>query len=479
VSGETSELRLYLRRLLDARPEAPGAPRGAHELPPDFGRFEFKQYLGKGAMGGVFLAYRPDLERYSAVKLLWCDGQHGQDESQLSEARALLVQALWLQARIQSSEHPNVVLVYDVHETDDGVPVVEMQYVRGKTLLELSDERERHGVDETIGILMQILRALEDRYDRGFVHGDLSLRNVMCTDDERTIKVLDFAGERGQGTPCFAAPEQRDGTRATPEMDVFAVGALAYTLLTGDRLDVEFQGLSSKQRLRIPASLRSVITRCLEVAPAERYHSPRDVIAAIQRSQRRAWRIHLARTACSSVLVVFTLMMGWLFLRIDLLQREVEAVASEEVQALCDTLKERRLGVDDYFFVYERGLVARHHPWRPELVGRPLRPDQPEYAVVQRLWDAAESGLGLRAYLWEKPSLVGWLPERTGMPKIGWAVYVPEHDLIVGSGLYVDDVLKWTCLLAGARMALRRLAVRRAGAGHFAPGSVENSRRST
>lgn len=94
--------------------------------------------------------------------------------------------------------------------------------------------------------------------------------------------------------------------------------------------------------------------------------------------------------------------------------------------------------MDDYFFVYERGLVACHHPVRPELVGKRLEPNQLEYPVVTRLWEGAESGLGLVPYGWEKPSLVGWLPERTQVPKIGWAVYVPKHDLIVGSGLYVE-----------------------------------------
>jgi non-specific serine/threonine protein kinase len=203
------------------------------------GRFSITRKLGEGGMGIVYAAHDPRLERSVAIKTLRSAAGDERDR-----------QRLWREARAAAKvNHPNICQLYEIDE-EDGVLFLAMELLEGESLA----DRIAQGpipLNDSVQITLGILSALEALHTLGIVHRDLKPSNVFMT--PVGVKLLDFglarpiaatqAGDETDlaitqvgtvlGTPRYMAPELWRGEDVGPPADLFAVGTLAYEMLSG------------------------------------------------------------------------------------------------------------------------------------------------------------------------------------------------------------------------------------------------------
>ena len=179
-------------------------------------RYRMDRELGRGGMGIVHKAFDSLLERDVAIKILLetaVAGTEGRNRL-LAEARAA--------ARL---DHPNIVTVYDVSESDSS-PFIVMQFIDGQSLMEYRPET----LEETVAIMEQVCEALENAHGEGIIHRDIKPANVMLTADG-TAKLTDFGLARSidarltveggfAGTLDYMAPEQALGQTVDGRTDL-------------------------------------------------------------------------------------------------------------------------------------------------------------------------------------------------------------------------------------------------------------------
>ena len=248
--------------------------------PVKLGRWELRERLGAGAMGTVFAAHDPTLERDVAIKVL----RRGTDRV-LVEARAL--------AKLQ---HPNVVAVYDAGELD-GVVYLVMELVTGTRLLAWAREAGRSW-REIMHAGRDAAQGLSAAHDAGLVHRDIKPDNIVVGADR--ARVLDFglaqSGDDGSsaGTPLYMAPEVKAGSAATPASDQYSFGVTLFEALYGVRPTASAKPPSTQ----VPTWVHAIVHRMLAPSPADRFPSMREVVRALKRDHRRVrFAMILAGTA--------------------------------------------------------------------------------------------------------------------------------------------------------------------------------------
>jgi serine/threonine protein kinase len=202
-----------------------------------YGRYEIVKELGRGTMGVVYQAHDPQIDRMVALKVLRPDRVVSQDFVLrfLREAKAI--------GRIS---HANIVTVYDVGQ-DHGTIYIAMEFLEGRPLNEVIKGRTLP-VDEAVEMCTQVASALGYAHSRGITHRDIKPSNIILTPDNR-IKLTDFgiariedpeAAQQTQagdilGTPVYMAPEQVMGQKTDGRTDLYALGVIAYEMVTGNR----------------------------------------------------------------------------------------------------------------------------------------------------------------------------------------------------------------------------------------------------
>jgi serine/threonine-protein kinase len=204
--------------------------------------YEIARLVGEGGMGRVYEARHLRLkDRRFAVKVL-----HPEFARQ-----AEVVARFQREAETASSiGHPNVVDVFDVHKTVDGVPYLVGEFLDGEELGEYIKRVGKLPTAMAVAVARQVCRALAAAHARGIVHRDMKPENVFLVerDGAMVIKVLDFGISKAaspeanltrtgmiMGTPSYMAPEQARGENVDLRADVYAIGALLYHTLTGQR----------------------------------------------------------------------------------------------------------------------------------------------------------------------------------------------------------------------------------------------------
>jgi predicted Ser/Thr protein kinase len=205
-----------------------------HEALRLVGRYEIVRELGRGATAVVYLARQSDLDRLVALKEL--AGLHAADPA--------FIERFLRESRLAGSlNHPNVVTVHEYFE-HDGTAFIAMEYLERGSLRPLVGSLTLAQIG---GVLEGLLAGLAHAEAHGIVHRDLKPENVMVT-SSGTVKIADFgvakalAGEDSPltltgstvGTPAYMAPEQALAAPVGPAADRYAVGVIAYELLTGD-----------------------------------------------------------------------------------------------------------------------------------------------------------------------------------------------------------------------------------------------------
>ncbi|HEX5272457.1 MAG TPA: protein kinase, partial [Gemmataceae bacterium] len=369
---------------------APSHPGRAPVAPgPAVPGYEILGVLGRGGMGVVYKARQTKLNRQVALKMIRAGGSAGEADLARFRVEAEAV------ARMQ---HPNIVQIYEVGETD-GCPFFSLEYVDGGSL-----DRKLQGTPQpprkAAEMMETLARAIDFAHQKGIVHRDLKPANVLMTADGR-LKVTDFGlakrfedKDEGQtrtgaimGTPSYMAPEQASGhTKDTgPAADVYSLGAILYDMLTGRppfKGETVLDTLQQVQNLdpvrprnlqpKVPADLETICLKALEKDAAKRYANARELADDLRRfldgvpilarpspAWERAWkwarrRPALAALAAVSALFVLSLTAGALAyggVQGQLAREQENKARAEEARAAekeqeANTEKELRLAAE-------------------------------------------------------------------------------------------------------------------------------------
>jgi serine/threonine-protein kinase len=265
------------------------------------GRYEILAELGRGSMGIVYKARDPQIDRLVAVKTISVLGENPEEDGDY-------LTRFLLEARAAGSlSHPGIVTIFDVGEgTQTRAPYIVMEFVAGQALSKLLAESENKlPIESALQLCQQLAEALDYAHTQGVVHRDMKPANVLVTDDGRA-KIADFGIAKMNlalitlpgnvmGTPAFMSPEQLEGGVVDGRSDLFSLGVILYTMLTGHR---PFQGNSAATVIykvanreplpatafdsQFPPEIDYVLSKAMAKDPEARYQTGREMALDIK-----------------------------------------------------------------------------------------------------------------------------------------------------------------------------------------------------
>lgn len=313
--GDYKDIRERIQRLKGTHGSAAGSGTERIEestmvldddsIRPTLGRYEIVRELGRGAMGTVYLAKDPKINRDVAVKTLKYEGMN---DEQLREFK----DRFFTEAEAAGTlSHPNIVTVYDVGEEHD-MAFIAMELLNGEDLASLLRAQGAFTVQEALDIITSVAGALDYAHSRGVVHRDIKPANIMYLEDG-TVKVTDFgiakimeSADTGTktgdafGTPSYMSPEQVSGKNVGSSSDIFSLGCVLYELISGEK---SFQGGSipeilkniSKGKYRplkevmksAPKCCGDIIDKMIQKSVKKRYRNCDEVVENITACQKK------------------------------------------------------------------------------------------------------------------------------------------------------------------------------------------------
>jgi eukaryotic-like serine/threonine-protein kinase len=277
-------------------------PTGGWRPPPSalrrgrtVGKYVLTELIGAGAMGTVYRAMDPDLQRDVAIKLMSpaVASDVAQRNRFLREARAA-----------GSLHHPSIITVYGFGEVD-GELYIAMEFVEGRDLSGVIRNHEELSLADKIDILLDVLSALTYAHDRRITHRDIKPGNIRL-DTNGKARIMDFGVAHLAesdltnsglvlGTPNYIAPEQLRGAEPTPAGDIFSVGAVFFELLAyqkpfdGDTAHAVMYNVASDEPVSlkglhqsVPGSVRRVLRKSMAKDPGLRYRSAAEMARDLQ-----------------------------------------------------------------------------------------------------------------------------------------------------------------------------------------------------
>ena len=265
------------------------------------GRYKIIEEIGRGGFSVVYKAENTALKKTVAVKMMLPALFHDPQsiERFINEARS-----------VAALQHGQITRVLDLDE-DEGRLFMALEYLPGGDLQTWMQDHGQPPFRQAAGLLGDIAAALDYAHAQGVVHGDVKPGNILLTDAAEgaapRAKLCDFgilravessgvtSADMTRGTPYYISPEQAEGSAATPKADQYALGVVAYELLTGQ---VPFGGDTPlaiylkhvREAPQPPSALNPLVTPALEAVllkalakdPAERYANCQDFAAALR-----------------------------------------------------------------------------------------------------------------------------------------------------------------------------------------------------
>jgi len=274
----------------------------------NLGRYEIISELGQGAMGVVYKALDPLIDREVAIKTI----NLGLALEEKEEYEGRFYQEAKAAGRLS---HPNIVTIFDVGKSGD-VAYIAMEFLQGKELRDILNEGKTLPVEQILDIVSQVASGIAYAHENGIVHRDVKPSNIMVGADGH-VKITDFgiarmesASVRTQtgmvlGSPKYMSPEQVTGKLIDQRSDIFSLGVVLYEMLTdkapfvGENVNaIMYQTLNSippppsSVNQAVPDMLNFIVAKALAKGLEDRYQSAKDFA-----SDLRACRDNLVRAA--------------------------------------------------------------------------------------------------------------------------------------------------------------------------------------
>lgn len=263
------------------------------------GRYEILAEVGRGAMGAVFRARDPKIDRIVAIKTIAVPET---DTEKMEQYRLRFIREAQAAGRLS---HPGIVTIFDVEEDGPShAPFIVMEYAEGLTLNNVVAHFSERKLPPSaaLDLLEQIASALDYAHSAGIVHRDIKPANIIVTPEGHT-KIMDFGIARTAlseltvtghvlGTPAYMSPEQINGKPVDGRADIFSLGVIAYWLLTGVKpfdgetvteICVQIAGKEPRRASELCTGLSTdfdyVLARAMAKEPARRYQRARELAA--------------------------------------------------------------------------------------------------------------------------------------------------------------------------------------------------------
>ena len=273
-------------------------------IPQRLGRYVIERRIGRGAMGAVYLAKDPRINRQVAVKAIPIEEEF--EDEELKEARLRFYREAESAGRLT---HPNIITVYDAGE-DKGLAYIAMEYVPGIALTDFTDPNKLLAPKRALELCAATAEALDYAHNQGVIHRDIKPANLLYNPKEGSLKISDFGVARLTdnnktktgivlGTPMYMSPEQLSAEPLTGLSDLFSLGVTLYELLVGEvpfkatniavlmtKITTEEAATISNRRAGIPPSVDAVLAKALAKRPEDRFSCGAEMAIALRNCAR-------------------------------------------------------------------------------------------------------------------------------------------------------------------------------------------------
>ena len=277
---------------------------GVAGMPKRLGRYVIERRIGRGAMGAVYLAKDPRINRAVAVKAIPIQKEF--EDEELKEARVRFFREAESAGRLT---HPNIITVFDAGE-DKGLAYIAMEYVPGIPLRDFTDPKRLLAPKRALELAASTAEALDYAHNQGVIHRDIKPANLLYNPKEGSLKISDFGVARITdnnrtktgivlGTPMYMSPEQLGAENLTGLSDLFSLGVTLYELLIGEvpfkagniaalmaKITTEDPAPIAGKRTGLAPSIDSVLAKALAKRPENRFSCGAEMAIALRNCAR-------------------------------------------------------------------------------------------------------------------------------------------------------------------------------------------------
>lgn len=296
----------WMKRTQGAREAKQKKNAGVAGFPKRLGRYVIERRIGRGAMGAVYLAKDPRINRAVAVKAIPIEKEF--EDEELKEARLRFFREAESAGRLT---HPNIITVFDAGE-DKGLAYIAMEYVPGIPLRDFTDPKRLLAPKRALELAASTAEALDYAHNQGVIHRDIKPANLLYNPKEGSLKISDFGVARITdnnrtktgivlGTPMYMSPEQLGAEKLTGHSDLFSLGVTLYELLIGEvpfkagniaalmtKITTEDPAPIAGKRAGLAPSIDAVLAKALAKRPEDRFSCGAEMAIALRNCARYA-----------------------------------------------------------------------------------------------------------------------------------------------------------------------------------------------
>jgi len=294
----------WMKHTQGVRPSNVSPLKKTGGAPERLGRYVIERRIGRGAMGAVYLAKDPRINRAVAVKAISIEKEF--EDEELKEARLRFYREAESAGRLT---HPNIITVFDAGE-DKGLAYIAMEYVPGIPLRDFTDPKRLLAPKRALELAAATAEGLDYAHNQGVIHRDIKPANLLYNPKDGTIKISDFGVARMTdnnktktgivlGTPMYMSPEQLGADDLTGLSDLFSLGVTLYELLVGEvpfkasniavlmtKITTEDPAPISSRRAGIAPSVDAVLAKALAKRPQDRFSCGAEMAIALRNCAR-------------------------------------------------------------------------------------------------------------------------------------------------------------------------------------------------
>ena len=280
--------------------------KSSNGTPRRLGRYVIERKIGRGAMGAVYLARDPRINRPVALKVIPIEKEF--EDEELAEARLRFFREAESAGRLT---HPNIITVFDAGE-DKHLAYIAMEYLPGTSLTQYTDPKKLLAPRRALELCARTADALDYAHDQQVIHRDIKPANLLYNTKDDSLKISDFGVARLTdnnrtktgivlGTPMYMSPEQLNAEPLTGHSDLFSLGVTLYELLTGEvpfkatniavlmtKITTEDPAPVSNRRAGVPPSVDAVLAKALAKRPQNRFANGGEFAIALRNCARYA-----------------------------------------------------------------------------------------------------------------------------------------------------------------------------------------------